>query len=605
MALLAYDPDGVGRLHLSLTRALEQLRTVGCTDPAAAEAMRSVRRAASQVDQVWLPLVFRLLSTDPLSSAQRRNEHIHALDQSLIRVMAEGYGWAAQHDPLSDDVTRVTAEEARALGAMLNSVDELALANDPEQLLWLAGQLQIIGRDPALSSEFLANFVNWDILTYVLADQRVQSYRDDWRGNAVTQAIDAAFGGLMTVWRHSLPEQALHAGERASVASLLPPTQLGDPYVQALMLRALPLDSATLAAVTDELLLTWLARKHDLEPGSSMDQGVENGPNAADVLLPALLADPAAAVAFADRAVDHLDVLFDTLADPGIGYQVLLLATDPAHTTPLAAERVVVSVLRYFETDPYHPGMDTDGYPGTYGPFLGELVAPWLLQFLGSNTDWATDPDYRSPLLAIALRDDEALQRLTEATQRMAAGFARTLDGSSQQQAQQIGELLTMIGTLTVAQQVADADARPHAFSMLWTIGDLSTSLIKNPLVGIAAGAALGYVHDRLDDATTGPTAEQVRTTGEWTMDHVLTAAAANCLATLVLQWRAAGRVGATLAAPPTADPSTRCPSTHYLRDLRDWVATLPGGADGPLAEEAKELVTAFISGTSAQEHCS
>ena len=374
MALLAYDPQRVGRLRQALVEAADDLRRVTCTDPAAADAMRVVRSAVAQMDATWLPLVDRVLTSDPLSGGQRRAAQIDSLDQSLIRVMADGYGWSVQQDPLSDDTTIVTVEEARALAATLNHVDPEALANDPEQLAWLAQQLAVIGRDPALSAQFLANFHNWDVLPLALAHQRANSYGSGYSASTVAADIDPVFAGLMSIWRTSLPAATLHAGTAASIAELLPPMSDPDPYVQALMLDALHLDPIALATVANQLLRTWLDDKATL--GVSLDLTVPFGPNTADILLQGIADDPAASAYFLGLIVDRPALLFQTLDDAEIGYRVALNGTDPAHASPGNAERTVLSILDYFWVDPYATDLATDGYAGDYGPFLGHLVAP-------------------------------------------------------------------------------------------------------------------------------------------------------------------------------------------------------------------------------------
>ena len=129
MAMLAYDPDRVRRLQATMVAALDGLRAVSCADPTAGDAVRLVRATAERLELTWLPIVDRVLSTDPLSKAQRRSELIDTLDRSLIKVMADGYGWSVQKDPLSDNSATVSPEEARALGAMLNEVEYVELSD--------------------------------------------------------------------------------------------------------------------------------------------------------------------------------------------------------------------------------------------------------------------------------------------------------------------------------------------------------------------------------------------------------------------------------------------------------------------------------------------
>ena len=89
----------------------------------AAQAMRSVTRTRTDIELVWLPVLARILDSTALTRRWWYPLADSSLEHSLITVMADGYGWSVQADPLTDDSTKVTAAEARALGAMMNMAD--------------------------------------------------------------------------------------------------------------------------------------------------------------------------------------------------------------------------------------------------------------------------------------------------------------------------------------------------------------------------------------------------------------------------------------------------------------------------------------------------
>ena len=609
MALLAYDPQRVGQLRQALAEASDDLRRVTCADPAAADAMVVVRAAVAQMDATWLPLVSRLLAGDPLAGDQRRAAQINSLDQSLVRVMVDGYGWSAQQDPLSDNAVVVTVEEARALGAMLNNVEPEALADDPEQLAWLAQQFNIIGCDPALSAEFLANFHNWDVLPFVLARQRANSFGNEYVGTALAADLDPVMDGLMSIWRTTLPVATLHAGAAASITDLLPPMRDPDPYVQALLLRSLHLDPLALATVTNDLLRRWLDDKETL--GGSLDLAVPFGPNTADLLLQDIADNAAASAYFLQLIGDRPALLFQTLDDPEIGYHLALAGTDPTATSSSATGSTLLAILDYFRTDPYATASSTDGYPGDYGPFLGLLVAPWLLQFTGANDEWAANDATKARLLAVALDDEQALPALAAASHRIADGFAYSLitahnDEEMLALSLQIGGLMSLLGQLMVNEHIHDESERSNfLWDVTWTVLTVATNFVPGGAVAnVAAGSLVTASESALAEYFVAADADGVRHDSEYAMDVTVTVAASFMLGAMFQSWRSDGRISSTATAPPLSTPGATCPGSTFRDDVEQWAGQLPGGMGGELRLTALNLVDSFIGRAQADEHC-
>ena len=202
MSYLAYDPDRVDALLSSMRRSLDELRRTRCDDPAAVDAMRVLRSVTLDVDMFWMPLVLRTATTPSLTAGKRLPADLGELPNSLAFVMATGYGWSLVHDPVNDDPGVVTAEEARALGSRMNEADAVAATAQPESLRWLSSQLEIIGRDPQLSAQFLANFHEWAPWGDALGRRRARLLADVERDTRVTVAdLDSVFAGLAHVQR--------------------------------------------------------------------------------------------------------------------------------------------------------------------------------------------------------------------------------------------------------------------------------------------------------------------------------------------------------------------------------------------------------------------
>lgn len=601
MGLLAYDPERVANLKHRLIGAFEELRTIRSTDPAATLAMRSVATIRNEIDQVWLPLITRILENTALTGAWWYSPVDSGdLRNALVSVMVDGYGWSVQRDPLNDDSSVVTPAEARALGAMFSRSDLNSLVTDHEQVRWLSQQLTIIGRDPTLSANFLVNFDAWQAFTYAFGREYAQSSRPD---------IAAVFDGLMSVWAQELPPGALNSGKSSTVDALLPTIDDIDPYVQALMLRSLHLDALSTATVTHELLTRWLAMKND--PSARMlDHQVGAGPNTADLLLPLLLDDPTACAWFTRLAARDPAILFETLNDPELAYQVVLIGTDPGNTTTAAAGHAVLAILDYFRIDPYtRPGLDTDGHPGEYGPFLGGLVAPWLLQFTMTNEDWSSTAGEKAALLRVALHNDQAMSRLIADAERIRAGFSESLSTYDIDAAAQVGGLLNLLLQLSVNERVDDEIASTdERFNLMWTVVGVASSFLPGgPLVGIAAGLAMTMLSSKLDEYLDQPDPTGVRRTAERAMDVALALAGADAVSRLHQQWVADRRIAATHSPPPIVNVGGAvdwCPSAEYHAEFAEWRNDLPGGRDGTLGRQASDLLDAFVGTSGAQSNC-
>lgn len=340
MSLLAYDPERVpAGCSERWVRAADGLRAI-VHRPGRGHAMRVVRPTICQLDSTWLPLVTGLLSCDPLSLRQRRSERIDDLDQSLIRVMSSGYGWAVQHDPLSDDPATVTPQEARALGATLNEIDVTALVNDPVQLHWLARQLAIIGGDAGLSSQFLANFHEWARLCDGLGSERAHGSlpgadrRHDERTNCRRRRPRRCLRRSRGCTTARIAERAHRSrSSRGGAADRPDEPVLGGPRG-----AAPPAHSTTLAFVTDSLLRRWWAEpiaSGSDDPTTDADHFV--GANTADVLFAALLCDAAVCRKYMQLALPHLDTVFASADDPRLAFfESCWQAPLPPPPTPLS-----------------------------------------------------------------------------------------------------------------------------------------------------------------------------------------------------------------------------------------------------------------------------
>ena len=340
------------------------------------------------------------------------------------------------------------------------------------------------------------------------------------------------------------------------------------------------------------------------------DLQVGAGPNTADLLVPLLVDDPYACVWFTELAARNPAVLFETLNDPALAYQVVLIGTDPVNTTTTAAGNAVLAILDYFRIDPYmRAGFNSDGHPGEYGPFLGGLVAPWLLQFTMTNDEWNRTAGEKAALLRVALHDDQAMRQLIADAERIRVGFSESLSTYDIDAAIQVGGLLNLLLQLSVNERVDDEIASgDERFNLMWTVVGVASSFLPGgPLLSIATGLALTMLSSKLDEYLDQPDPTGVRRTAERTMDVALAIAGADAVSRLHQQWLLDGRIAASHAPPPVVNvggEDTWCPSAEYHAEFAEWRNDLPGGRDGTLGRQASDLLDAFVGKSEAQSNC-
>ena len=514
--------------------------------------------------------------------------------------MVDGYGWSVQTDPLTDDAAVVTPEEASALGAMLNAVDPRALANDPATLHWLAGQLEIIARDPYLSRQFLANFDHWVPLCDELGGRRATLLGDPMETQpADVSALDAVFAGLAHVQRQALPT----GDGPLSPSALLPFIDEMQPYSAALIVRSLGLDSATLAMVSDHLLQRWRSMSWVTDIDSpATDVGILAGPNTADILFTAMLADPDACTAFVRLAADDPDVLFASADDPTLASRVVLTATSPAQMTPGEAEAAVLSIIGYF-LDGRHPQTPlSPGYDQQWQLFLVDLIAPWTVQFSPLNTEWSLSAERKQDILDDLLDDEAALQRLVDNADVVRDGALATLASGDSHDLEEFAAYLGLLCQLVTNQHVADAEYAVAMWQFMTGMLSVATCVVP---IGMAAGVAVNL---GLMIAGNLPPADpdRVRHDANYATEYTLTSAAAATVTAVYRQWLADGTLPAGHPPPPQPNPGVDHPAIEYERAFAAWVDQLDGGHDGALADRVVRLKDtllnpATVGGTLAQ----
>lgn len=554
MTYLAYQPERLANLAGRMRRASDELHALRCDDPAAADVMRSLRRTADELDQHWLPLVDGVLRADPLRAPTDPRRDLAAIENSLARMAAVELGWAVASDPTVDDPTRTTAAEAHALARRLAELDLDDVLDDPDALEWLTVEATAIARDPALAAQFLSEFDDWGRWGAAIARRRAMTvaHLDD---HDVT-ALDDAVAALARI-NNAVPTPRLAWLHDMS------------PYAAALFAQHLELPARRLAAVYDTILQ---------RPPDELDD--LRGPNTADVLLAALLRDPAACTEYLQLAVQHPTTLLDSLADPSFAEQVLRLGTDPAYADVDAAGRILPTLLEFYAADPSRD-------PGT---LLADLVSPWTLQFSPANHDWQTRAADRNRLIRFALRG-EGLQRFIDNRELVVASAQAQLAARESRPADEISGWVGLIGELVVNEKVRLVEQRRKAWDFVCNVASTAASFTRGVVVGVILTVGINVIHDHW-----GPRPEDAEFTAIWGNDAALTQAAAMTADHVYSVWVTGQLLPEDYPPPPDIDLAAEMPSETWMGQLWDWWDALPGGYDGELAREMRLSVYTILN---------
>ncbi len=556
MGFLAYDPERLGLLRRAITQALDELRTLRCTDAAAGDAMREVRRLLTDLEVTWIPIVDRVIASSAMDVAGSDRQRFAALDNSLVWTMARGYGWSVAADPLQDDATVVTAEEARALGARLDRVDPASFVEDPVALTWLAGQLQIIGRDPHLTEQFLANFHEWGPWCDALARQHAFVVDGiEYRAHAGISELDGVLAGFAAV-RGTLPVDSI--------------VDQMHPYSAALLIGFMGLRGDALADVADRLMQrNWSDRMGDTDiPVADLD--ALDGPNTADLLCALMLLDAAACTRYIGHFIEHPDTVLATIDDVDLLHRVILTGTDPTNVDATTAGRLLPTLIESYRST----------YATDANVFLVDLISPWMLQFSPANHEWALTPTARNSMLAFVLENDTALERLIENSAVITDGAIKSLTSGTPHQLEELAAFVAMLGDLVVNERVRSEQLRRSAWDMVCGIAGLLTVAIPGIAVSLGVAAALLVVQSSF-----GPDPEHARHIADYGADLALTTAAAAVADRMVVELTAEGRLPPGYPSPPDADPSAVQPSDVFIQEFMDWCDHLPGGFHGQVAD--------------------
>lgn len=458
MSYLAYDPLRIAALAGATCSALEELRHLDCADPLAADAVGRVRLAAVHLDQLWIPLLERISRCDPLGAVDPSGLDAGDLPTAVMRAMADLAGWlVAETDPaalVADALPSapLTVDGARALAEVLRHGELRDALDTEEERAWLAAELGMIAADPTLAAAFAVALERHGPLADELAHQRMALLGDE--PTADVDDIDASFAALAHI------DATVHG-----TGGLPALTRTMEPYAAAALIRQAALDPTTLAWLSVEVL-----HRLDNERPGMWPEDREPGPKTGDLLFETILATPGAPTPFVIAVRPEPQLLWWTAADAGLAQRVAREGTGPQSIGPVEAHLVLHAFTEWFV---HLDGLARNNLRFTAHPFesrsaLGELAAPWLVEFGPGTDDWGPDAGGRRSDLAFVIDDRAARDRLFARMDELGAALAGVTTRHRDDQA--VAAAMGMLVQLEVERQVRAGEDAKESWDGGWEL---------------------------------------------------------------------------------------------------------------------------------------
>jgi hypothetical protein len=376
------------------------------------------------------------------------------------------------------------------------------------------------------------------------------------------------------------------------VQALLADLDEVSPYVAALLVSHLGLEGAQLAEVAHRIVQRWCDEVWSPELGAGAAQEFAHGtrPNAADVLFALIAADPAACVRYVELAGVRPGTLFQAGTHPEIAHRIALTATDPSRVDVATAGRLLVPLLGWFADEwyaYYESAIDDPGLPLC----LVDLLAPWTMQMSPMNHDWGLEADRQRHLLDALVHDDGARDRLVANAERVRDGVVQHVLSEGVVAQEEFAAYSGMLAELIIHRRHEDEQALADSWALLLNIAGIAAGLPLGPAGNIAVGAG-----STIAGSLSPYDPERAADDEAYVQNYTRTVTAALVAHEVYGRWLGDGTIPHGTPVPPMPAPDTEYPLLAFREAFSGWLAQLPGGAEGALADHIDRLVEPWVN---------
>jgi hypothetical protein len=570
MGFVGFDGTLLGALTNAVSRATDDLAAVRLHDTAEAQASWLLTCAIDSLDR-WQDTLRGIIN------------EVCTLDYTPVRLLPVDFanamlydeqrtaGWTVLADPTdapySDDEL---AMNAAAIGSRLTDPAVL-FSLDTEATASLQIELDRLKRSPAASRAFVAALGDNGMigLTDHLARQRRPPR--DGSSDAVSLTAEQMLRSIGAILDNIRP--AADGDVPAIVLRL-------DPVAAACVVSQLGIDKDALAAITLTILDRWQFGSPADDGRTSLDvlwsqsaNDVGGGPG--DILIAHLITVPGASTAYVQLAIKRPpSVLFGTVADSTLFHRMMIDAVAPANASSQVARQITLFVLHTVR----HNGDDSLNEMTRNNladhRYLGEMVAPWLLELVRSKPDWGVDAAVTYAGLDVLVSDATSRTFLLDHVNVWLSKATLGVVGGSELLRALLGALNDIHGVwleLAIHNRVANDSLKTLVADLVVAVG----GLFDAPLyvtVGLAG------VSSWVQSMMTSTGGEALKRADAARSDAATTALAYVKLSQVYEAALADGSLPANTPKPPPPNPKgvTAGLGESYVDDIDAWKKTLP-----------------------------
>lgn len=567
---MAYDTVALTRLRDAIATCTRELCNIRSNDPEASPALRAIAKASGLLGGVWAPRLDALIGCGVLTGYVPSTISSHDLTHASMYVLEHAHGWRISTDPLSPQPVALTPFDAASLAWELsNDTHRESFSNT--ELFALSRSLADISARPELVDAFLTNMTSatWTRLCNILGESHLNRTQDSsiFGPEGFNPAdVDRVLSGLGSILANDR--------RRHPFSDAVGLTDEMQPYAAALLIRQLQLPADLLV----EASYSVIARSFGSElPGSVGNPPI---PNAADILMKAMMTTIGAPTMYVAHSVDRPRLLVETGQDHELVARFLQAAIDPDLMPAPIASAVISTLIPFVLTNVDSSPLWIDDKEALSTLALGVLT-PWLRQCTYSqDSAWTIAPEVGAGWLVKLVQNEQAFELLLADRDAIITSVFPTDPNLGNDElriaTEQLADVLGLVDKL-IEQAAIDAAEKAQAlWDFAWTVLGFATVFVDTATLGgaLALNALLPSVQAAAQAAGVGTTdVDQIRLDLVWQMDFRRAVTAAALVANRYVLMIEKHQLPEDAPPPPIPDPQSPSPAAQFGADFSKWLS--------------------------------